>query len=204
MLALLTTLVAERCWLVKIIKPIFLVVLLIHLNSCGALSSVVSSAANAGISSKGFSASVDDSFLKAKIIASITNLKISNLTDITVNVSLGDVLLTGYCNDQLSRLTIVQNVIKIDGVRTVYNEIKIESEFSMAERAEDVLFESRLMTRLLFKSGINSNNFRLDVFGGSVYIIGLAEDLEEKIILESFLEGMNDIPKLITIINIKR
>ena len=74
----------------------------------------------------------------------------------------------------------------------------------MADRAENILFESRLMTRLLFKSGINSNNFRLDVFGDSVYIIGLAEDLEEKNILESFLEEMNDIPRLVTIINIKR
>ncbi len=196
--------VEERCWLAKTTKLLFSVILLIHLNSCGAVSSVVSSAANAGISSKGFSASVDDSLLKTKIITSITNQNISNLTDITVNVSLGDVLLTGYCNDQLSRLKIVENVIQIDGVKKVYNEIKIDSDVSMADRAENILFESRLMTRLLFKSGINSNNFRLDVFGDSVYIIGLAEDLEEKNILESFLEEMNDIPRLVTIINIKR
>lgn len=188
----------------KTTKLLFSVILLIHLNSCGAVSSVVSSAANAGISSKGFSASVDDSLLKTKIITSITNQNISNLTDITVNVSLGDVLLTGYCNDQLSRLKIVENVIQIDGVKKVYNEIKIDSDVSMADRAENILFESRLMTRLLFKSGINSNNFRLDVFGDSVYIIGLAENLEEKNILESFLEEMNDIPRLVTIINIKR
>ena len=196
--------VEERCWLAKTTKLLFSVILLIHLNSCGAVSSVVSSAANAGISSKGFSASVDDSLLKTKIITSITNQNISNLTDITVNVSLGDVLLTGYCNDQLSRLKIVENVIQIDGVKKVYNEIKIDSDVSMADRAENILFESRLMTRLLFKSGINSNNFRLDVFGDSVYIIGLAENLEEKNILESFLEEMNDIPRLVTIINIKR
>ena len=33
---------------------------------------------------------------------------------------------------------------------------------------------------MLFKSGINSNNYSLDVVGGTVYAIGLAENLEEK------------------------
>jgi len=176
----------------------------IYLNSCGSVSSVVSMAANAGISSKGFSASIEDSLLKAKIVAVITNLSISNISDITVSVSLGNVLLTGYCSDQLSRLKIVENVIKTDGVKKVYNEIQIEQNVTINERAEDALFESRLMTRLLFKSGINSNNYSLDVVGGKVYAIGLAENIEEKNILEAFLRDMDDIPKLITIVNVKR
>ena len=60
------------------------------------------------------------------------------------------------------------------------------------------------MTRLLFKSGINSNNYSLDVVGGTVYAIGLAENLDEKTTFEKFLSEMKDIPKLVTIINIKR
>ena len=59
-------------------------------------------------------------------------------------------------------------------------------QFHYVERAEDALFESRLMTRLLFKSGINSNNYSLDVVGGTVYAIGLAENLEEKNNVENF------------------
>ena len=59
------------------------------------------------------------------------------------------------------------------------------------------------MTRLLFKSGINSNNYSLDVVGGTVYAIGLAENLDEKMSFEKFLSEMKDIPKLVTIINIK-
>ena len=59
------------------------------------------------------------------------------------------------------------------------------------------------MTRLLFKSGINSNNYSLDVVGGTVYAIGLAENLDEKTRIEDFLSKMRDIRKLVTIINIK-
>ena len=159
--------------------------------------------ANAGISSKGFSASVDDTFLKTKIFTKISRKNLSNLTDITVSVSLGEVLLTGYSTDQISRLKLVENVIQTEGVKKVYNEVQINPYVSFSERAEDALFKSRLMTRMLFKSGINSNNFSLDVVSGNVYIIGLSEDLEEKTTVERFFSEMDDIRNLITIINIK-
>ena len=159
--------------------------------------------ANAGISSKGFSASVDDTFLKTKIFTKISRKNLSNLTDITVSVSLGEVLLTGYSTDQISRLKLVENVIQTEGVKKVYNEVQINPSVSFSERAEDALFKSRLMTRMLFKSGINSNNFSLDVVSGNVYIIGLSEDLEEKTTVERFFSEMDDIRNLITIINIK-
>ena len=160
-------------------------------------------AANAGVSSKGFAASVDDSYIKAKIISKISTINISNLIDVKVSVSLGDVLLTGYTNNQINRLKLVEQVSKTEGVKKVYNEIIINPSVSLRERTEDTLFRSRLMTRLLFKSGINSNNYSLDVVGGNVYLIGLAENLDEKNNIESFLDKMNDIPKLVTIINLR-
>ena len=163
----------------------------------------MSIAANAGISSKGFSASVDDSILKAKIISKISALKLSNISDITVSISVGEVLLTGYSENQLSRLKLIETVWKVEGVEEVYNEIKINPFVSFGDKAEDALFESRLMTRLLFKSGVNTNNYSIDVVGGTVYAIGLAENLDEKTTVEEFLGKMQDIPNLVTIINVK-
>ena len=160
--------------------------------------------ANAGISSEGFSASVDDAFLKTKILTKISTENLSNLTDISVSVSLGEVLLTGYSGDQISRLKLVENVMQTEGVKKVYNEVQINPSVSFSEKTEDALFESRLMTRMLFKSGINSNNYSLDVVAGNVYIIGLSENLEEKTIVEKFFSEMDDIRNLITIINIKK
>ena len=168
------------------------------------MSSVFSVAANAGISSKGFSASVDDTLIKAKIIKNISSLDISNLMDITVSVSIGEVLLTGYVNNQLSRLRIVESVWKVSDVNKVYNEIIVAPQVSITDKTEDAIFESRIVTRLLFKSGINSNNYSIDVVGGTVYAIGLAEDLDEKTLFESYLGDMNDIPKLVTIVNLKK
>ena len=187
----------------KIINYLCVLTCLFSISSCGTVSSVVSMAANAGVSSKGFAASVDDSYIKAKIISKISTTNISNLIDVKVSVSLGDVLLTGYTNNQINRLKLVEQVSKTEGVKKVYNEIIINPSVSLRERTEDTLFRSRLMTRLLFKSGINSNNYSLDVVGGNVYLIGLAENLDEKNNIESFLDKMNDIPKLVTIINLR-
>ena len=80
-------------------------------QSCSPVSSIVSMTANAGISSKGFSASVDDTFLKTKILTKISTENLSNLTDISVSVSLGEVLLTGYSDDQIGRLKLIENVM---------------------------------------------------------------------------------------------
>ena len=173
-----------------------------NLISCSPVSSIVSVAANAGISSKGFSASVDDTIIKAKIIKKISSLDISNFLDITVSVSMGEVLLTGYVDNQTNRLRVVESVWKVNDIKKVYNEIIVSPNVSIMDKTEDAIFESRIMTRLLFKSGINSNNFSIDVVDGTVFAIGLAEDLDEKTKFEQYLAEMNDIPKLVTIIKL--
>ena len=192
----------ERFWLVKIVNFCLKCSIVLNLISCSPVSSIVSVAANAGISSKGFSASVDDTIIKAKIIKKISSLDISNFLDITVSVSMGEVLLTGYVDNQTNRLRVVESVWKVNDIKKVYNEIIVSPNVSIMDKTEDAIFESRIMTRLLFKSGINSNNFSIDVVDGTVFAIGLAEDLDEKTKFEQYLAEMNDIPKLVTIIKL--
>ena len=192
----------ERFWLVKIVNFCLKCLIVLNLISCSPVSSIVSVAANAGISSKGFSASVDDTIIKAKIIKKISSLDISNFLDITVSVSMGEVLLTGYVDNQTNRLRVVESVWKVNDIKKVYNEIIVSPNVSIMDKTEDAIFESRIMTRLLFKSGINSNNYSIDVVDGTVFAIGLAEDLDEKTKFEQYLAEMNDIPKLVTIIKL--
>ncbi len=192
----------ERFWLVKIVNFCLKCSIVLNLISCSPVSSIVSVAANAGISSKGFSASVDDTIIKAKIIKKISSLDISNFLDITVSVSMGEVLLTGYVDNQTNRLRVVESVWKVNDIKKVYNEIIVSPNVSIMDKTEDAIFESRIMTRLLFKSGINSNNYSIDVVDGTVFAIGLAEDLDEKTKFEQYLAEMNDIPKLVTIIKL--
>ena len=177
-------------------------VIILSLFSCASITSAVSVVGNASSSSKGIKTSVGDSFTKTKIITIISLLDIKNISNITVNVSQGTVLLTGYIENSAKRLEIVQSIWKVSGVKKIINELRIKNSVPILQRTNDFIFRTRINSRILFKSGINSNNYSIDVVNGDVYVFGLAENLDEKIEIENFLSNMSDIKKLITIIEI--
>ena len=124
-------------------------------------------------------------------------LDIKNIANISVNVSRGTILYTGYVISAEKRLLIVKKTWEVEGVKKIINELKIDDDVPLLQRTNDFILRSKINTRLLFKSGINSNNFSVDVVDGEVYII-------EKTEVERFLSGMTDIKKLITIIEIPK
>lgn len=191
----------------RITKLLYYVILLITFNACspiGPITSAVGTVGNASISEKGLTKTVEDTYTKSKILAKISTIKIKNLTNVEVNVAFGKVLLTGYVNDQVNRLKVVNSVWNIDGVKEVFNEINIGNPPTFSQRTDDMIFQTKIQSRLLFKSGINSSNYHIDVVKGNVYVIGFADNLEEKTLVENFLKKMDDIGRLVTIISIPR
>ena len=186
------------------VKVISLMVVILSLNSCSSAVSVGAFIGNAGTSSKGIKKSFSDTYLKTKVLAKISLLDIKNITNISVNVSRGTILYTGYVMSAEKRLLIVKKTWEVEGVKKIINELKIDDDVPLSRRTNDFILRSKISTRLLFKSGINSNNFSVDVVDGEVYVIGLADNINEKAEIEKFLSGMTDIKKLITIIEIPK
>jgi osmotically-inducible protein OsmY len=137
-----------------------------------------------------------------KIISKISSIELKNFTNIKVSVSHGNVLLAGNIESQKKRLELIKEVWQVEGVQNIYNEMNIGSSLSFSERADNLLFETRLENRLLFESGIYSNNYSIDVVNGNVYVMGTASSIEEKTKLENFLGEMKDIGKLVTIVSL--
>ena len=182
------------------IKTIFLLVFLfISLSSCVG-SSVTSFAGNAAISAKGVEETLNDTIIFTKIKAKLLSLKIKNLTDISVHVSQGRVLLIGITKNSEDRFKIVKNIWEINGVNEIYNEIIINNRYPLKERSMDLLITTKVNTYLLFKSNIFSNNYSVEVFKGDLYIIGIAGSLEEKSTIENYLLNIKDINKVINFI----
>ena len=186
------------------VKTISYLLIFLNLYSCSAVTSIGAVVGNASTSTRGFSASIDDTVLMTKIITKISGIELKNFTDITVSVVDGQVLLAGNIESQKKRLELIKKVWKIDGIKNIYNEINIGSSLTLSERADDLLFETRIKNRLLFKSGIFSNNYSVDVVNGNVYVMGIASSFDEKITLENFLSEMKDIKKLITIVSLPK
>ncbi len=194
-------LVEERFWLERIVS---IILILILTYSCSSIISGVSIVGNAGTSSKGFKSSINDSYIKTKIVTNISILDIENLTNVSVNVSKGKVLLTGYTDNYDERLEIVKSVWDIDGVKEIINELKINDAVTFSDRASDILLKTKINSQLLFKSGINSNNYNIDVVSGELYIIGFADNLDEKTEVEKLLSNLEGISKIVTIIDIPK
>ena len=191
----------ERFLLVKIIN-LFIISLLA--NSCAIVSTAGSIVGSASTSTRGFSGTVEDTYLMSKIVSKITFMKLSNISNITVSVMNGKVLLAGNIDNQEKRLELIKKVWWIDGVKEVYNEVEIGPQISFLEKTEDFIFETKIKNRLLLEPGIYSNNYNVDVFNGNVYIMGISSDIEEKTKIENFLNNMNDIKKLILFVDIQK
>ena len=84
------------------VKIISCLLIFFNLFSCSTVSSVGAVLGNASTSTRGFSASIDDTFLMTKIITKISGVELKNFTNITVSVSYGHVLLAGNVESQKS------------------------------------------------------------------------------------------------------
>ena len=79
---------------------------------------------------------------------------------------------------------IINTIWKVDGVKKIFNEIEIGDGLSISERTEDLILQSKIKTKLLFKSGILSNNYSIDVVNKKVYVMGTSKTIEEKSLIE--------------------
>ncbi len=187
--------------MVKIIN-LFIISLLV--NSCAIVSTAGSIVGSASTSTRGFSGTVEDTYLMSKIVSKITFMKLSNFSNITVSVMNGKVLLAGNIDNQEKRLELIKKVWWIDGVKEVYNELEIGPQISFSEKTEDFIFEVKINNRLLLEPGIFSNNYSVSVVNGNVYVMGISSNIEEKTKIENFLKNMNDIKKLILLVDIPK
>jgi len=187
--------------LVKIIN-FFIISLLV--NSCAFVGTAGSLVGSASTSTRGFSGTIEDTYLMSKIVSKITLMKLSNFSNITVSVVNGKVLLAGNIQNQEKRLELIKKVWWIDGVKEVYNELEIGPQISFSEKTEDFIFEVKINNRLLLEPGIFSNNYSVNVVNGNVYVMGISSNIEEKTKIENFLKNMNDIKKLILLVDIPK
>tara|TARA_B100001093_G_scaffold40912_1_gene34786 strand:- start:406 stop:990 length:585 start_codon:yes stop_codon:yes gene_type:complete len=179
---------------------IFLLIFLIFiLSSCGS-SSIVSIAGNAAITEKGIKSSLDDTLIYTKIKAKLTKLKISNITDLSISVSQGRVLLVGTMEENSDRLSAIKVLWQIKGVKEIFNEIRVNEVYTITEKAKDILLTSKIRTLILFNFKIYSNNYSIDAYKGIIYLLGISKNLEEREIIENYIKNISGVKKLVTFI----
>ena len=92
-----------------------------------------------------------------------------------------NVLLLGQSPNARIRSAIEHAVKKIEKVRSVHNEIKIESDISLADQSKDAWITTKIKSEMLLAKHFRSNQVKVVTEGGVVYLLGILTKPEEEI-----------------------
>ena len=150
------------------------------LSGCaGAVVGVGTAAVAASTTEKGFSTSVSDGVISAKLKDRFMQVNASLLTSIDVTVNDGAVLFTGKVKKPEDKIEATRLAWEIKGVREVVNELQVIDNSSIKDLAKDLAATATLRGKMIADKDISSLNFSIDVVNGIVYLSGVASTPEE-------------------------
>ena len=134
----------------------------------------------ASTTEKGFSTSVSDTVIAAKLTDKFVQNDASFVTGVESSVSNGSVLMTGKLDTQDQKILATRLAWEIKGVKEVINEIQLVSDKSIKTTAKDLAASAQLRAALIGDQEISSLNYSIDVVNGIVYLSGVAENEKER------------------------
>ena len=150
------------------------------LSGCaGAVVGVGTAAVAASTTEKGFSTSVSDGVIFAKLKDRFIQVNASLLTSADVTVNDGAVLFTGKVKTREDKIEATKLAWQIKGVREVVNELQVIEASSIRAIAKDQAAIATLPGKMIADQDISSLNFSIDVVNGIVYLSGVASTPEE-------------------------
>lgn len=120
---------------------------------------------------------VPDSKVREGILARWSVERLDRRLDATVRN--GRALLTGRARTPDERVEAVRLAWQADGVQEVINEIQIDDNSGLTDRATDAWITTQLRSRLLTDAEVTSRNFSIDVVNQTVYLSGRARSQQE-------------------------
>jgi osmotically-inducible protein OsmY len=91
-----------------------------------------------------------------------------------------------------------------EGVKEVINEIQLAGSGGASGLARDTWISTQLKSALLFDKQVSSINYSIETVGGTVYLIGLAQDQRERDRVMNHARGLNYVKKVVNYVKIKR
>ena len=156
----------------------------------------------ASTTEKGFSTSVSDTVIEAKLTDKFIQKDTSLLTSVEKSVSNGTVLLTGKVDTQEQKILTTRLAWEINGVKEVVNEIQVSNESSLKTTAKDLAASAQLRAALIGDQDISSLNYSIDVVNGIVFYLGLADEKErERVIAHAQKFGLLKKSSIILFVN---
>lgn len=141
---------------------------------------------------------IDDNGIALRINDAFLQKDVDNLfADISTTIFEGRVMLTGSVKDEQHRTQAESLVWPIPGVVEVINEVQVAPN-SFADYSKDVYLANAVRSKLLLTKRIKSSNFATSSVNGIVYIMGVAQDQQERANVVEVARRINGVKEVIS------
>lgn len=165
--------------------------------------SVVASATEMAVEERTLDDMGEDLKLKTAILQAFASQAKGLLVDVSADVYMGDVLLTGAVGGSEQDQQAEAIARKIEGVKQVYNEIQITDMVDVATRLRDTRIELKVKFAVMAGAGVRYANYRWRAINGTVYLFGTALTQDELDAVYDKVRGLDEVEKLVTHLRIK-
>ena len=179
--------------------------LLLSTGLTGCVGLAVGAGATAGTAAmqdRGLGGVIDDTVIHGKVtsayFANDVKFKL-----IAAKVHEGRVLLTGTVPKPEDRVDAVRHAWKVEGVKTVINEIMVADDSGVLDLARDKWVSTQLRLKITFDSKIKAINYAIDTVNGTVYLMGVAQNEWELSLVSNHARSLDYVRRVVSHVRIK-
>ncbi len=125
------------------------------------------------------------------------------LAGVNVKVIEGRVTLTGKVQIADSRVDAVKLAWQPNGVKEVINEIQIEETASLKEIAKSKWIKAQVLGKITAEKDVRSLNYTVEVVSGVVYLMGIAQDIDELNTVTNLASTVKGVVKVVSHVRVK-
>lgn len=176
------------------------------LAACSPMSAVVGAGATAGTvaaQERPADKAASDAAIRAEINYLWATHSAVVYRKVDMSVIEGRVVLTGSVINPQTRIDAARLAWQADGVKEVDNEIQVEDQSGLVDKARDAWIAAKLKSRILVDSGVKSINYSIDVVNGTVYLMGIAQNEDELKRVENHARDMRYVHAVVNYVRLK-
>ena len=123
---------------------------------------------------------IDDSIMQKSLSIRVAQVNSKYILTVSTKVIDGHIYLNGTVDTVDEKILLTKLAWKIEGVRTVKNNLKVKDKFSLKNEAKDLLITSQIKVALLANKKVKSVNYQINTVNQIIYIFGIAQNEEER------------------------
>ena len=123
---------------------------------------------------------IDDSIMQKSLSIRVAQVNSKYILTVSTKVIDGHIYLNGTVDTVDEKILLTKLAWKIEGARTVKNNLKVKDKFSLKNEAKDLLITSQIKVALLANKKVKSVNYQINTVNQIIYIFRIAQNEEER------------------------